>query len=174
MRLVLALACAMFIANDVQAEDKQMQLTPDWEYVADGVMGGVSEGILTLEGGARLRGTVSLENNGGFIQMAFNLRGDGSAFNARDWSGIEMDVIGNGEVYDIRLRTDQISRPWQSFRADFVAPQALTSLRIPFDEFEPHRIDVAFDPARLRRIGILAIGRVFEADVTVTAVRLYK
>ena len=49
------------------------QLTPNWEFVSDTVMGGVSEGSVAEEivGGCDatvLRGTVSLENNGGFIQ----------------------------------------------------------------------------------------------------------
>lgn len=152
-----------------------MNLDPDWEYVADTVMGGVSDGKVTRDAGAAtLTGIVSLENNGGFIQMAFDLREDAGAFDASGWSGLEIDVQGNGEVYDIRLRTDQLTRPWQSFRTDFIAPIDTQTLRIPFDTFEANRTDETFDPARLRRIGILAIGRVFEADVTVTAMRLYK
>ena len=53
------------------------QLTPNWEFVSDTVMGGVSSGGVAEEivGGRNatvLRGKVSLENNGGFIQMAFS------------------------------------------------------------------------------------------------------
>ena len=175
MRLVLALVSAMFIPMQAQAEERQMQLTPEWEYIADTVMGGVSTGGISVsDAGARLQGIVSLDNNGGFVQMAFDLNADRSAFNASAWTGIELDVKGNGEAYDIRLRTDQLSRPWQSFRADFIAPKVQQIIRIPFADFEPHRIDAAFDPARLRRIGILAIGREFDADVTISAIRLYK
>ncbi|WP_370402541.1 CIA30 family protein [Sulfitobacter sp. JB4-11] len=155
-----------------------MNLTPDWEYVADRVMGGVSSGQISAEvvegqDATRLTGDVSLDNNGGFVQMAFDLQPDGSAFDASAFEGVEISVFGNGEAYDLRLRTDQLTRPWQSFRTDFNAPPEWTTLRIPFDTFQSHKTDATFDPARLRRIGILAIGREFSADVSVARIALY-
>jgi hypothetical protein len=36
----------------------------------------------------------------------------------------------------------------------------------------PYRIDVALDTRRLRRIGVVAIGRAFSADLSVGGVRL--
>jgi Complex I intermediate-associated protein 30 (CIA30) len=72
-------------------------------------MGGISEGTLTREvvQGRQanvLRGTVRLENNGGFIQMATNLaalKGSSSAFlsssavpmDASHFEGVELDVL---------------------------------------------------------------------------------
>ncbi len=156
-----------------------MNLSPDWDFVADTVMGGVSQGRIddvTIDGRAamRLTGSVSLENDGGFVQMAFDLADGGGAMDASGWSGIEIDVLGNGETYDLRLRTDQLSRPWQSFRTEFTAPESWTTLRFPFSDFVPHKTDAAFDPARLRRMGVVAIGREFEADVAVSGVRLFR
>lgn len=156
-----------------------MELTPDWEYVADTVMGGVSTGRTTRETvqgckATRLTGTVSLDNNGGFVQMAFDLKPDGTALDASGYTGLEIDVLGNGETYDLRLRTDALARPWQSFRTDFIAPSEWTTIRVPFTNIIAHKTDASFDPAGLRRIGVLAIGRVFEADVAVCAVRLYR
>ncbi|MEO0913972.1 MAG: CIA30 family protein [Pseudomonadota bacterium] len=155
--------------------DKVKELTPNWEFVADGVMGGVSQGALhrAPSGVVRLRGEVSLENNGGFLQMAFDLA-EGGVFNSEGWDGFELEVQGNGEAYDLRLRTDQLTRPWQSFRKGFRAPQDWMTLRFAFADLEPHRTDAVFDPARLRRLGVLAVGRAFEADVAVAAVRLYR
>jgi len=80
-----------------------MELTPRWEYVADTVMGGVSTGQIASRQIAgckttQLTGTVSLDNNGGFVQMATDLRPDGSALDASAFTGIELEVIGNGEV----------------------------------------------------------------------------
>ncbi len=155
-----------------------MELQPQWEYVADTVMGGVSTGrvdIITLAGrqGTRLSGTVSLDNNGGFIQMAFDLN-DGGVLDASDFEGVEIDVLGNGEVYDVRLRTDQLTRPWQSFRASFQARPSWQTVRLPFSMFEPSKTDVSLDLSRLRRVGILAIGRGFQSDVTVSGIRFYR
>ncbi|WP_367277350.1 CIA30 family protein [uncultured Roseobacter sp.] len=156
------------------AEETHMELSPRWEYVADGVMGGVSTGQavhMTVAGreAVRLTGEVSTENNGGFIQVAFDLRMDVSG-----WTGLEIDVIGNGERYDLRLRTDQMTRPWQSFRTSFVAPESWRSIKVPFATLEANKIDAQFDPARFRRVGVLAVGRAFSADLTIAGIRLFR
>ena len=156
-----------------------MELSPDWEFVSDRVMGGVSEGQVsfTEHDGRRvatLTGTVSLENSGGFVQMAFDLDPGGGTFDASDWAGLMMEVRGNGESYEVRLRTSQLTRPWQSYRTGFKAEDQWRTVRFPFAEFAPHRTDLPFDPSTLRRIGILAIGRAFQAEVSVAALRLYR
>lgn len=156
-----------------------MQLTPTWEYVSDTVMGGVSSGAIKTERvserlATRLTGQVSLQNNGGFLQMAFDLQSGGHPFDASAWSGVEIDILGNGEAYDMRLRTDQLTRPWQSYRTVFTAQKTWTTIHLPFDDFDPHRTETPFDPSRLRRIGILAFGRAFEADLALSSIRLYR
>ncbi|WP_299151085.1 CIA30 family protein [uncultured Tateyamaria sp.] len=152
-----------------------MELTPTWEYVADTVMGGVSTGQLDLgpvEGrdAARLTGTVLLDNNGGFVQMAF----DTGTVGADRYTGLEIDVLGNGEPYEVRLRTNDLTRPWQAYRAVFTAPPAWTTIRLPFDSFATHRTEAPLDLAQLRRIGVLAIGRAFEADIAIAQMRFYR
>ena len=150
-----------------------MQLTPDWKYVSDGVMGGLSQGrldhgIIAGRQAARLSGAVSTANNGGFIQMAFDLDPG-----AETYRGIGIEVYGNGARYDLRLRTHDLTRPWQSFRRSFVAGPAWQQVDLPFETFEAHRTEAKFDPARLRRIGILAIGADFEADIASAGLWLY-
>lgn len=86
-----------------------------WRFVADAVMGGVSSGAIgrTRVSGRealRLSGSVSLENNGGFIQMALDFRPDGTSVDASRFSGIEVKVPGNGEVYGLHLRTGDLNR----------------------------------------------------------------
>lgn len=178
MKWRMAIAAAVLLSGPAIAEDGMLKLTPDWEYVADRVMGGVSTGQIETfahDGGqaARLTGRVSLENNGGFVQMAFDVTPEGGAYDASRFAGIAVSVRGNGETYDLRLRTDQLSRPWQSFRTEFTASETWTLLRIPFTAFRSHKTDVVFDPARLRRIGVLAIGRAFDADVSVGRIAFY-
>ncbi len=150
----------------------------NWQFIADGVMGGVSQGTMAREtvGGReayRMRGQVSLENNGGFIQMALDLASDGSAVDASAFSGIALDVLGNGETYNLHLRTTDVTRPWQSYRQSFIAGPTWETHRIPFNDFAPHRIGAPLDVTKLRRIGILAIGRAFEADVSVGGLRFF-
>ena len=154
------------------------KLKTNWEFVADTVMGGKSRGQIDNVGiqgrnTTRLNGMVSLENNGGFIQMASDLQIQCSDVDADDWQGVELDVVGNDSTYDIRLRTVDLDRPWQSFRASFHASARWKTIKIPFSKFEPHKTDKVLKPATLRRLGIVAIGRVFFADVAVAEVRLY-
>lgn len=150
-----------------------------WELIADRVMGGVSSGAVsreTLSGrpALRMRGDVSLGNNGGFVQVALDLAPDGSAVDAGGWTGIEIDVLGNGERYNLHLRTADVVRPWQSYRATFTATPEWRTARLPFVDFEPHRLDAPFDPTRLRRLGVVAIGRAFHADVAIGGLRFHR
>ena len=62
------------MAQIVLFDDFSNHPTRDWEFITDQVMGGVSSGKLEYlsETGsyfARMTGTVSFENNGGFIQL---------------------------------------------------------------------------------------------------------
>ncbi|KAL7524024.1 hypothetical protein ACHAXR_000409 [Thalassiosira sp. AJA248-18] len=76
-----------------------------WNGITDRVMGGISNGSLCREsiGGKDnanvLRGNVSLENNGGFIQMATDLSLDKSLdlfVDAKDFDGVELEVYCEG------------------------------------------------------------------------------
>src|SRR6476661_7117755 len=49
---------------------------------------------------------------------------DGGVVDASAWSGIELDVFGNGEEYGVHLRTDALTRPWQSYRQIFTATRS--------------------------------------------------
>jgi len=149
-----------------------------WELVSDRVMGGVSSGSLSREpvGGRnalRLTGNVSLDNNGGFVQAALDLAPDGKTIDAGSWTGIELDVFGNGERYNLHLRTADVVRPWQSYRAEFKAEPSWQTIRLPFSTFEAHRIEKPLDMGNLRRIGIVGIGRAFRADIAIGGVRFF-
>lgn len=147
-----------------------------WRLVTDGVMGGVSTGSLeaaTVAGrpALRMRGFVSLRNNGGFVQMILDFSADGGPVDASAWSGIALDVFGNGEAYGAHLRTDALSRPWQSYRQSFTADAAWRTVQLPFEGFVPHRTAVPLDTRRLLRVGLAAIGREFTADLALGGLR---
>jgi len=147
-----------------------------WRFASDTVMGGVSAGVLahrTVGGRPALRmtGEVRLENDGGFISMSLDLAPEGGTFDASEFAGVRLEVLGNGERYGLHLRTDDAIRPWQSWRAEFPTTADWRSVRLPFGDFEAHRIDAPFDPSRLRRLSLIAIGRAFHADVAVSDLR---
>ncbi len=192
-RLMLALTSSAFVFPPVRrfamsaplqvidALDRPEPLATigtEWELIEDRVMGGQSAGAMTRELVAgrpalHLTGDVSLENNGGFIQVALDLSPDGSSVDVSAWSGLEIDVVGNGETYNLHLRTADVQRPWQSYRQSFVALPEWRSVRLPFADFEPHRIDASLDLTRVRRLGIVAIGRAFSVDIAIGGIRFY-
>jgi hypothetical protein len=166
------------VIDDLSRDDLVSNNGTHWRLVTDQVMGGVSQGTLVRDvvagrAALRMRGDVSLENNGGFVQMALDLAPDGSVVDASAWDGIELDVIGNDEEYGVHLRTDAVERPWQSYRQSFRADASWRTVQLTFADFVPHRIDVPLNVRRLRRIGLVAIGREFTADLAVGSVRFF-
>lgn len=150
----------------------------NWRLVTDAVMGGISRGSIAkeiLEGreSTRMSGYVSIENNGGFIQIALDLGTETGSFDASDFTGLEIDVLGNSESYAAHLRTTDVTRPQQSYRQSFVTPRAWQTLRLPFVQFMPHRIGIPLDLKRLRRLGLVAIGREFAVDLAVARLAFY-
>jgi len=150
-----------------------------WRGVSDRVMGGLSEATVertTVDGrpALRLTGDVRLENDGGFIQASLDLDPAGGTVDASDYVGVRLVVRGNGERYSVHLRTPDNVRPWQSYRAHFVADAEWRTVELPLDGFVPYRLEAPLDTANLRRIGLVAIGRAFVADLAVGRVAFYR
>ncbi len=150
-----------------------------WQVSTDQVMGGISKATVAREMVAgrlamRLRGDVRLENNGGFVQMALDLSPDAGTADASAWQGIELDLCGERQAYGMHLRTAELTRPWQSYRQGFEALPEWQMVRLPFSGFMPYRTDIPLDLRRLRRLGLVAIGRAFSADLAVGGLRFFK
>ena len=166
------------IIDDLKAPPPGSAIGTDWRLFTDTVMGGVSQATMTREtvGGRpaiRLQGDVSLQNNGGFVQISLDFRPDGGSIDASAWRGIELDVFGNGEEYAVNLRTSDLNRPWQSYRQTFTADPHWKTVKIPFNDFTPSRTETPLDVRRLRRLGIIGVGRAFHANVSVGGVRFF-
>ncbi len=163
--------------DDRASGDSRSSLGTAWRLVSDTVMGGTSQGQLipdTVQGRPclRLTGHVSLENNGGFVQASLDLGAD-ALLDASSYHGFEIEVCGNGESYNLHLRTADTVIVWQSYRVSFEALPRWQTLRLPFLAFQPYRIDVPLDLRCLKRMGLVAIGREFTADLCVGRVGLY-
>ena len=179
-RLTLTiLGIALVSSGNIQsAESDQLPLTGAWRLVSDGVMGGVSTGTMRSEEhegrmSVCLAGNVSTANNGGFIQLALDVDA-GFAARAADYDGVSLKVLGNGERYNVHLRSSDLWLPWQSYRAEFVAGAEWTSVRLPFAGFAPYKTGSELRPQRLKRIGVVAIGRDFTADICVADLAFYR
>ncbi len=165
-----------WLIDDRGAGGAVSTLGPSWRFFTDGVMGGVSSGNMRAEevqgrSALCLRGQVLLDNNGGFVQMALDLP---DAPPAADWRGVEIDVLGNGRRYGVHLRTAGMWLPWQAWRAPFEATPTWQRLKLPFTAFEPYRTSGTLRAQDLRRIGIIAIGEAFDAEVCVARLALYR
>lgn len=168
----------ILILDDRSTGDYHSALGTSWRLITDTVMGGVSSGELTLHSAEnrpclRLRGDVRVENNGGFVQAALDLKNPGR-FDASDYQGIMLEVYGNGETYNLHLRTADVWLPWQSYRAGFQASAGWQTIRLPFDSFKGYRIGSPLHLEHLQRIAVVAIGKAYKADLCLASVALYR
>ena len=144
-----------------------------WVYVADGVMGGVSQGTarLTDENAVHLTGRVSTENNGGFIQVRRRFDTPWP----QDASQLRLSVKGNGERYYVFLRVPNLARRWYSYRQSFETTSQWTDVALPFDGFTASHAGMppTFDPTEVYSIGIVAYGADFDADLQVRQIDVF-
>ena len=147
-----------------------------WETADDRVMGGKSVARLYADAeGAQavcLGGQVSLDRGGGFVQMRWPL--DIPPQDMDGMSGVYIEVRGNGEHYSVHVRTRKLWLPWQSYRHEFVAMPEWQVLYLPFADFAPYRTQLALDVRLLSKMAVVAIGRVFEAEVCVRKMGFYR
>lgn len=158
-------------------EDFEAKPETRWIYFADTVMGGVSQGgVQFLTEGeqsfARIKGEVSTDNNGGFIQIRASFGGS----IPENTSGLTLRVRGNGERYYIHLRTRGSRMPWQYYQASFPTTDEWTEVSIPFSGFKPSGglLRNKLRPSGLRTIGIVAYGKNHFAELDVNSVALYQ
>ena len=166
------------LIHDFSNRSMMSHLGTEWRAVSDRVMGGVSTPEIAfdeIDGRVclRLTGNVRLENDGGFIQASLDLAPADGTLDASGYRGVRLTVSGNGERYSIHLRTPDNVRPWQSYRAHFVATPDWQTVDLPFSAFTPHRLDADLDLTRLRRLGLVAIGRAFSADLAIAEIAFY-
>ena len=153
------------------------RLGTPWRSVTDQVMGGVSTARIAFEEiqGRRclcLSGDVSLDNNGGFIQASLDLASEGM-FDAGKYKGVRLIARGNGESYNLHLKTADVQRPWQSYRSSFRPGFEWREIQLPFTGFVPYRIDMPLNVHKLRRVGIVAIGAASTAELCVAEIGFY-
>ena len=163
-------------ADQFFVDDFSGDVASRWEFIADRVMGGVSYGEVRFGrdlGGhvMTLSGTVSTDNNGGFIQTRRELSID----NSEDYEGITLSVIGNGEQYFLHLRSFWTMLPWQYYQAGFETGNDWQEVSIPFTAFAPSSVVLPkkISPTSVQSLGIVAFGHDHEADISVREIRLY-
>lgn len=167
-----------YIIDDRRSGKLDANIGTRWRLLTDTVMGGTSSGhldpaVVAGRSCLRLTGEVSLENSGGFVQASLDLDPSGT-LDARGYRGIELDVYGNDQDYNLHLRSADTRVVWQSYRAGFHAGPAWQTLQMPFADFKPYRISQPLDLKTLHRLGLVAIGREMQADLCIARIGLYR
>ncbi len=157
-------------------EDFTMQPQTRWRFFSDQVMGGVSTGgvAFEVEDGlpfARMTGSVSTENRGGFIQMRLDL----GAPPPEGTIGVRLVVRGNGQRYFVHLRTEGTRLPWQFYQAGFDVTEGWTEVRLPLSAFAASGALLRDVPVAdsLTSVAVVAYGRDHEARIDVREVGFY-
>ncbi len=168
-----------FLIDDFSREGGISAIGTEWRQYTDQVMGGVSTASYTFEviDGKRcihLQGSVSLENRGGFVQVALPLRQKGRAFDASQFTGVRLWVKGNGESYYVHLRSSKTWLPWQYYEAPFFADDQWQKVEIPFEQFNPQSLKSALNPKKLKRLAVVGAKKAFKADIAVSRIEFYK
>lgn len=104
-----------------------------WEIVDDVVMGGRSDGTFSLgpEGQGVFSGKVSLENNGGFSSVRYDL----SNMDVVGYDTFVLKVKSDGKKYQFRAKTRKYDR--QSYTIDFQTSGEWQSIEIPMSQMVP-------------------------------------
>jgi len=158
------------MSNAVTA--KNLVYENNWAYLADTVMGGVSQGSAEFASGAlRLTGQVSTKNNGGFIQVRTRI----DPKEAKGRTGLKIKVKGNGEIYYLHIRNASARLPWHYYTTNFSTNEKWSELIMPFDQFEKSAtfMPVKLNPDTIKTIGLVAYGKDHKADVSIANLEFY-
>ena len=168
--LILSSATALIAQEEKppQSKEKTTNMLIDFtdkkaghqmNVVNDGVMGGLSQGIIEMTQNDSLlfKGNISLQNNGGFSSF----RIAGKLWDLSAWKGVEILVKGDGRTYGLRATTDEtFLRSSVSFTADFkTVKDEWVKLQIPFSKMKAswrgRKLDRNFDPTQIKGLGII-------------------
>ncbi len=142
----------------------------EWTYIADNVMGGISDGVVEFNlvdsnVYALLSGNVSTENNGGFIQIRRELKN----IDLSKAKSIRLYAKGNNEKYYIFLRTTGTILPWQYYSHEFTVNEEYNEFIMPIKDFKKSGTLLAkqVNPKKITSVAIVAYGRDHVAEIYV-------
>ena len=142
----------------------------EWTYIADNVMGGISDGgvefnLVDSNVYVLLSGNVSTENNGGFIQIRRELEN----IDLSEAKSIRVYAKGNNEKYYIFLRTTGTILPWQYYSHEFTVNEEYNEFIMPIKDFKKSGTLLAkqVNPKKITSVAIVAYGRDHVAEIYV-------
>ena len=166
------------LLDDFEGNAAREKSGVSWQGFTDRVMGGRSDsevGIDVIAGKscARMTGTVTRRNGGGFIQLAMYFDRGSGMLDASAYKGISLLVYGNNEDYNLHLQTSDARWYDSSYRTTFRATPEWTRVNLPWSAFLPNNIPERMRTQDITRIGLLGWMREFEADIALGEISLY-
>jgi len=133
MTILMSLIMATTLSNLVLFDFAKNKDTGKWMVVNDGVMGGLSKGTFTAgeNGTAEFKGTISLENNGGFSSV----RCSTGKIDVEGFTTLELHLKGDGKKYQVRIQEN--SSDYWSYIYYFQTSGAWETIKIPLAEMYP-------------------------------------
>lgn len=154
--------------------NENQSITPiSWRMISDQVMGGLSDGVMqSTEQLANMQGQVSLENNGGFLQLQSTMP---KTLNASQYAGVVIEVCSETDMeLQLLIKSSQLWMPWQSFRAAIRTNSNWQQYVIPFSEFKPYKTKTLLNPKSMTTFAVLAGGQVMDVNVSIKMFGFYK
>jgi hypothetical protein len=180
LTLITASNVSGLIIEDFSLDGSASPLRNQWQGFTDRVMGGRSDmqaGIIMEDGETflRMRGLVTTENNGGFIQV--RLAVDPSQLNAdfNAYSGVRIRYrVRKPGNYLIHLRTRHNLVPWSYYSAILSAGDGWQESNIPWNAFRARStLRRNFNPDDIRSFALVAAEDDFEAEIDLQVIALY-
>jgi len=166
------------LLDDLRGE--RSAINTEWKGFTDQVMGGKSEMTVVRvpdkeDPYIRLQGRVSLENNGGFIQIRLKLTNSASPFDGSAYRGIRLKVRGEGTGYYIFLRTTYTLLPWKYYAAPVAVSEDWQTVDIPWEAFGPGDYGKMskLRVNKLKSLALVAYGKEFDAKIDLKEIGLY-
>ncbi len=84
-----------------------------------------------------------------------------------DYRGVFIELYGSAHDYNLHVKTNQLTRPWQSYRCTLAVQPQWTRFIVPYEQLNAHRTDTELQCAAIRSVAVVAIGQAFDVDVCV-------
>ncbi|MDC1316052.1 CIA30 family protein [Alphaproteobacteria bacterium] len=166
----------MLILDDLNNNGKTYQ-NQNWLFVSDGVMGGLSEGIVYKDSISnipcyRMTGNVTTKNNGGFLMTRTLLKPN---LKAKDYTGIYIKVYGNDEDYFLHLKTSFTPAVWQYYGYKFKAVKKWKEIKVPFANFKRSNLyqPKSMSSQKIKNIAVVAGFNDYQSDICFSEIGFY-
>lgn len=134
--LLIILAASLISPAGITLFDfNSAKTSGQWFIVNDGVMGGVSQSKINLngDGTATFSGTLSPDNNGGFASVRTKIVGELD----NDYKGVSIRLKGDGNIYSLRFRSDSRFDGYSYQAKVQTEKEKWVEFNVPFKEFTP-------------------------------------